>query len=135
MREVKAQYQELGLSGFMDKMSLMVQDLENLSIDLNRFFDKDSEDDLWKKFYNGDHAAFAHNMVKKLGRKEILKIREQYEKNADFHELADRYLGEFETLLNAAEKSDKPETMLAVISGSEVGKIYYVMARALDKLG
>ncbi|MBR2299747.1 MAG: hypothetical protein IJ870_04145 [Alphaproteobacteria bacterium] len=135
LREVKAQYQELGLSGFMDKMSLMVQDLENLSIDLNRFFDKDSEDDLWKKFYNGDHAAFAHNMVKKLGRKEILKIREQYEKNADFHELADRYLGEFETLLNAAEKSDKPETMLAVISGSEVGKIYYVMARALDKLG
>ncbi|HCU59237.1 MAG TPA: hypothetical protein DIC64_04565 [Alphaproteobacteria bacterium] len=135
LREVKTQYQELGLSGFMDKMSQMVQDLENLSIDLNRFFDKDSEDDLWKKFYNGDHAAFAHNMVKKLGRKEILKIRDQYEKNADFHELADRYLNEFETLLNAAEKSDKPETMLAIISGSEIGKIYYVMARALDKLG
>lgn len=134
LKEVKSQYQELGLSGFMDKMSQMVEDLENLSIDLTRFFDKDAEDDLWKKFYNGDHGAFAHYMVKKLGRKEILKIREQYEKNPDFHALADRYLSEFETLLNAAEKSDRPETMLAVISGSEIGKIYYIFARALDKL-
>jgi len=135
LREVKSQYQELGLSGFMDKMSQMISDLENLSIDLNKFFDKDAEDDLWKKFYNGDHGAFAHHIMKKLGRKEILKIRDLYEKNADFHELTDRYLSEFETLLSAAEKSDKPETMLAIISGSEIGKIYYVMARALDKLG
>jgi len=135
LREVKSQYQALGLSGFMDKMSQMVEDLENLSIDLNKFFDKDAENDLWKKFYNGDHGAFAHHMVKKLGRKEILRIRDQYEKNTDFHELTDRYLSEFETLLSAAEKSDKPETMLALISGSEIGKIYYVMARALNKLG
>ena len=134
LEEVKSQYQELGLSGFMDKMSVMVENLENLSIDLNAFFDKDSEDDLWKKFYNGDHGAFAHNMTKKLGRKEILKIRELYEKDSDFKKLADSYLSEFSTLLNAAQKSDKPQTMLAVISGSEIGKIYYVIARALDKI-
>ena len=134
LAEVKAQYQELGLSGFMDKMSVMVENLENLSIDLNAFFDKDEEDDLWKKFYNGDHGAFAHNMSKKLGRKEILKIRELYEKDSDFKKLADSYLSEFSSLLNAAQKSDKPQTMLAVISGSEIGKIYYVIARALDRI-
>lgn len=134
LAEVKAQYQELGLSGFMDKMAVMVENLENLSIDLNAFFDKDEEDDLWKKFYNGDHGAFAHNMTKKLGRKEILKIRELYENDSDFKKLADSYLNEFSTLLNAAQKSDKPQTMLAVISGSEIGKIYYVIARALDKI-
>ena len=135
LQNFKSQYQEMGLSGFMDKMGEMVESLETLSIDLNKFFDKDSEDDLWKKFYNGDHGAFAHNMLKKLGRKEVLKIRDQYEKNSDFHALADKYLNEFETLLNAAEKSDKPETMLAIISGSEIGKIYYIFARALDKIG
>ena len=134
LKEVKSQYQELGLSGFMDKMRQTVEELENMSIDLTRFFDKDAEDDLWKKFYNGDHGAFAHYMAKKLTRKEILKIREQYEKNADFHALADRYLGDVEMLLNAAKKLDRPETMLAVITGSEIGKIYYIFARALDKL-
>ena len=135
LKEVKEQYYEIGIEGFMDKMSQMVEDLENLSINLNGFFDKDAEDDLWKKFYNGDHGAFAHHMVKKLGRKEVIKIRELYEKDADVHNLADKYLSEFEILLNAAEKSDKPQVMLAIISSSEIGKIYYVIARALDKLG
>ncbi len=135
LQNFKSQYQEMGLSGFMDKMGEMVESLETLSIDLNKFFDKDSEDDLWKKFYNGDHGAFAHNIGKKLTRKEVLKIKDLYEKNSDFHTLADKYLGEFQTLWNAAEKSDKPEMMLAIISGSQIGKIYYVIARALDKIG
>ena len=73
-------------------------------------------------------------MVKKLGRKEVVKIRDLYEKNADFRKLSDAYLTEFNALINAAEKSEKPETLLALLSGSEIGKIYYIMARALDKL-
>lgn len=133
--EVKSQYQELQLTGFMDKVSLMLEKLENLSIDIHHFFDEGTEDELWKKFYNGDHGAFARQIVKNLNRKKVLKIRDEYEKNADFHEIANRYLREFETLLNAAEKSEKPETILALVSGSDVGKIYYVMARALDKIG
>ncbi len=134
LKDVQSQYQELGLSGFMDKMSQMVENLETLSIDLNKFFDKDAEDDLWKKFYNGDHGAFAHHVVKKLGKKGILKIRELYEKDADFHAIADKYSNDFQTLWNAAEKSDKPETMLAIIFSSEIGKIYSIIARALDKI-
>ena len=74
-------------------------------------------------------------MVKKLGRKEVIKIREYYENNTDFREITDRYLREFEALLKAAEQSQNPQIALAMISSSEVGKIYYIMARALDKLG
>lgn len=135
LKEIKARYASLGLSGFMGQMAHMVEDLENLSVNLNHYFDKDAEDDLWKRFYAGDHGAFAHHMTKKLGRKEIARIRDLYEKDGDFRELSDKYIGEFEVLLNAAEKSDRPETMLSVISGSELGKIYYILARSLDKLG
>ncbi len=135
LEQIKSKYQELGLTNFMDQIAIIIENLENLSIDINRFFDKDSEDDLWKKFYNGDHGAFAHNMVKKLGRKEVIKIREYYENNTDFREITDRYLREFEALLKAAEQSQNPQIALAMISSSEVGKIYYIMARALDKLG
>ena len=135
LKEIKARYAVLGLSGFMGQMAHMIEDLENLSVNLNRYFDKDAEDDLWKRFYGGDHGAFAHHIIKKLGRKEIARIRDLYEKDNDFRELSDKYLGEFEVLLNAAEKSDRPDTMLSIISGSEIGKIYYVLARALDRLG
>ncbi len=135
LKEIKARYATLGLSGFMTQMAHMIEDLENLSVNLNRYFDKDAEDDLWKKFYSGDRGAFAHHIIKKLGRKEIARIRDLYEKDSDFRAISDKYLGEFEVLLEAAEKSDRPDTMLSVISGSELGKIYYVLARALDKLG
>ena len=134
LEEVKTQYQELNITSFMNKMAVMVENLENLSIDLNAFFDKEEEDDLWKKFYNGDHGAFARNMAKKLTRKEILKIRELYEKDPDFKKLADSYLSDFSVLSNAAQKSDRPLPILAVITGSEIGKIYYVIAKALDKI-
>ena len=134
LTEVKEQYQELDLTHLINKISVMVENFENLSIDLNSFFDKDTEDDLWKKFYNGDHGAFAHHVAKKLTRKEILKIRELYETDSDFKKLANTYLSEFRTLLNATQKSDKPQTLLAVISGSEIGKIYYILTRALDKI-
>ena len=134
LSEMQSRYHEMSVGHFMDKLNEMVASLENLSIDLNRFFVKYAEDVLWKKFYDGDHGAFAHHMVKKLGRKEILKIKDFYQKNADFRKLADTYLSEFEVLLHAAQNSEKPETLLAIISGAEVGKIYYIMARALDKL-
>ena len=134
LTEVKAQYAELSMTGFMDKISLMVENLENLSIDLNAFFDKDTEDDLWKKFYNGDHGAFAHNIIKKLGRKEILKIKELYEKDADFKKLTNAYLNEYSVIFNAAQKCEKSQAMLSLLSVTDIGKIYYILAKALDKI-
>ncbi len=131
---IEARYQELSLNDFVKKMNEMVANLENLSVNLNAFFDKDSEDDLWKKFYDGDHGAFAHHIVKKLGRKDVIKIQNLYEKDVDFRKLSDAYMREFEILLGAAEKTEKPETMIAILSSSEIGKIYYIIARALNKL-
>ena len=96
-------------------------------------FNKD-EDELWKKFYNGDHGVFARYIVKNLNRKQIVKIREEYEKNQDFRQMADKYIRDFEALMEAARNSERPEVLLAMLSNTDIGKIYYVMARALDRL-
>lgn len=130
---VKKQYEELSLSNFMDESAALIEKLENIAVDLNRFFNGD-DDELWKKFYSGDHAVFARNIVKNLNRKQIVKVREEYENNLDFRQLCDRYLSEYEILLNAAQKSEKPQILLAMLSGADIGKIYYVTARALDRL-
>lgn len=134
LAEFKDRYQNFGLSRFMDLSQSVLEKLENLSIDINRFFDDKSEDDLWKKFYNGDHAAFARHIAKYLDRKNIIKIRDSYEKNQDFHQLADSYLREFETLVKAAENSEASEKILAMLSGSDIGKVYYIISKALDKI-
>ena len=118
----------------MNESKALVSKLENLSVDINRFFNTDEEDDLWKKFYNGDRSVFVRNIVKNLNRKQIIKIRDEYEKNTDFRVLADNYINDFETLLTAAGNAEKADAILAMISGSDIGKVYYVIARAIDRL-
>ena len=134
LKELKQQYDSFSVTNFMNESKALVTKLENLSVDINRFVDAKEEDDLWKKFYNGDHAVFVRNIVKNLNRKQIIKIRDEYEKNADFRVLADNYITNFETLLTAAGNAEKADAILAMISGSDIGKIYYVIARATDRL-
>ena len=130
---LKRKYEELSVDNFMDQSAGVIRELENLSVDINRMFNTD-EDDLWKKFYNGDHGVFARYVVKNLNRKQIVKIREEYEKNQDFRQMADKYMQDFEVLMDAAHNSEKPEVLLAILSNTDIGKIYYVIARSLDKL-
>lgn len=134
LRDIRRQYEELDVANFIDKSSSIIQNLNNISVDLNQFFNADNDEGLWKKFYSGDYSAFARNIVKNMSRKQIIKIREEYEKNSDFRLMTDRYLSEFETLLDGARRSEKPQILLALLSGCEIGKIYYIMARALDRL-
>lgn len=135
LEEYRARCDSLSAGNFMDQSAAMIENLENIAVDISRIFSQTEEDELWKKFYNGDHAAFARAIVKNLNRKQILKIREEYEKNLDFRKLSDQFISNFEMLLASAEKTDKPAVVLAMLSGSDLGKIYYVMARALDKIG
>ncbi len=118
---------------FIAQSGQMVENLENLAVDFNRFFNEDN-DDLWKKFYGGDHGIFARYVTKNLKRAQVIKIRQSYEKDTDFRLIADRYMSEFEQLLQAAEKTEKSPSLLAVLSSSDIGKIYYVVARALGRL-
>ena len=131
---LKRRYEELSIDNFIDESAALIQSLENISVDINRLFNKDDDDDLWKKFYGGDHAVFARHVVKNLNRKQIVKIREEYEKDEKFRQLTDRYIREFESLLEAARGSERPEMLLSIFSNADVGKIYYVLARALDRL-
>ncbi|MBQ7303753.1 MAG: hypothetical protein IJW75_02385 [Alphaproteobacteria bacterium] len=134
LAELKQRYDAFSMANFMNESSQLVTKLENLSVDINGFFNASEEDELWKKFYNGDHAVFARNIVKKLNRKQIVKIRDEYEKNADFRILADKYIADFETLVTSAQNAERSEVVLAMISGADIGKIYYVIARAIDRL-
>ncbi len=131
---LKRKYKELSVDNFIEESSGLIQSLENISVDINRLFNKNDDDDLWKKFYGGDHAVFARHVVKNLNRKQIVKIREEYEKNENFRQLTDRYIREFEELLEAARGCERPEILLSIFSNADVGKIYYVLARALDRL-
>ena len=123
------------IDAFMKNSADIVTELETLAIDVNSVFDKSGkEDDLWKKYYEGDRGAFARYLAKNMTKKEIIAIRDDYEKKTDFRIIVDKYLDDFDTLIAAAKENDHAGTLLAMISGSDVGKIYYILSRALGKV-
>ena len=69
-----------------------------------------------------------------MTKQQIVAVRKEYEENLDFRNLVNRYLAEFETLVDKARSNERAGILLSVISGADIGKLYYILARALDKI-
>lgn len=135
MLDYSQKYKEANIDKFMKTSAEIIQEMETLAIDVNSIFNKSGkEDELWKKYYDGDHAVFTRFLANNMSKKEILTLREDYEKKADFRLIVDKYLDDFNSLIAVARENERASTLLALISGSNIGKIYYILARALGKV-
>ncbi|MBR1840863.1 MAG: hypothetical protein IJ778_01900 [Alphaproteobacteria bacterium] len=135
MLDYSQKFKEVNMDKFMKTSAEIIQELETLAIDINSIFNKSGkEDELWKKYYDGDHAVFTRFLAKNMSKKEILALREDYEKKTDFRLIVDKYLEDFNSLIAVARENERSSTLLALISGSDIGKVYYILARALGKV-
>ena len=119
---------------FMRNSADMINELETMSIDINAIFNKDKDEDLWKKYYEGDRAVFARYLAKNMTKKQVAAIQQHYENKSDFRILANKYMEDFADLITIAHENERAGTLLAMISGSDIGKVYYILARALGKV-
>ena len=127
-------YQEIQIEGFLKQASSIIEKLESVSVDINRIFNPKDEEDLWKKFYNGDTAAFVRYLAKNMTKSQIVAIRKEYEKNEEFRTQVNAYLSEFEVLISSAKSHEHSGLLLSVISGADIGKLYYILAKTFDRL-
>ena len=134
LRKLESKYQEVQTDTFLKDAAVLFERMETVAIDINRIFNPTTEEEIWKKYYSGDTAAFVRYLAKVMTKNQINAIRKEYEKNADFRSLVNRYVADFEMLITKAKGNERAGVLLSVISGSDVGKVYYVIAKALDKL-
>ncbi len=127
-------YQGIQIDAFLKNASAIIERMETMSVDINRVFNAKDEDDLWKRFYNGDTSVFVRYLARNMTKQQITAIRNEYEKNADFRTLVNGYLSEFETLIERAKVNERSGILLSVISGADIGKLYYILAKTLDKV-
>ena len=133
--EFNKKFKSASMDTFMRNSSDIISELETLSIDINAVFNKTDKDDaLWKKYYEGDHGAFVRYLSKNMTKKQVVAVKDDYENNQNFRVLVDKYLSDFEALVAAARENERAGTLLALISGSDIGKVYYILARALGKI-
>ena len=134
LTEMEKRYKNMKVENFLKDASYIIEKLETVSVDINRVFNPNVEEELWKKYYNGDTAAFVRYLAKSMTKQQIVAVRKEYEENLDFRNLVNRYLAEFETLVDKARSNERAGILLSVISGADIGKLYYILARALDKI-
>lgn len=133
--EFNQKFKVASIDSFMKNSADIISELETISIDINSIFNKTGDDEvLWKKYYEGDHSVFVRYLSKNMTKKEVVAVREDYEKKPDFRVVVDKYLDDFNSLIEAARSNNRASTLLALISGSDIGKVYYILSRALGKV-
>lgn len=132
--DLEKRYEGIKVDTFLKDASYIIEKLETAAVDINRIFNPDAEEELWKKYYNGDTAAFVRHLSKTMTKNQVMAIRSEFEKNLEFRNLVTKYLSEFETLVTKARSNERSGILLSVISGADIGKLYYILARSLDKL-
>ncbi|MDO5386449.1 MAG: hypothetical protein Q4F75_04165 [Pseudomonadota bacterium] len=134
IKDLNKVYEGIRVDVFLRNASYILEKLEAAAVDISRIFSPDVEEDLWKKYYNGDTAVFVRHLAKSLSRSQIIAVKNEFEKNLEFRDIVTRYLSDFESLVNKARDSENSGMLLSVISGADVGKLYYVLAKSLDRI-
>jgi len=133
-KELEQQRSNVSVEKFLQTAAFIVEKLQSLSVDISRIFQSGVDDKTWREFHAGDQSVFLRKILKNLDRNQIAAIRTRYEEDSQFREFVNRYLAEFETLLNQARLADRADVLTGAFTSAEVGKLYLVLARSLGRL-
>lgn len=111
--------------------TIILNRLQAFSVDMAHIFTPKSEDALWNKYYNGDKAVFMRHITKMITESQNKKITEFYRQNEDFRVTVGRYMSEFEEMTKKAQEGEESKLLMSVLIGSDVGRLYMVLADVL----
>jgi hypothetical protein len=110
-----------------------IESLDSLSVDIARMIDHDAAAELWDRYKRGERNVFTKRLYTLQGQKTFEEIGKRYRGDRDFRQTVDRYITEFERLLEEVSQDDRGSMMARTYLTSETGKVYTMLAHAAGR--
>ena len=110
-----------------------MESLDSLSVDIARMIDHDAAAEVWDRYKRGERNVFTRRLYTMQGQKTFEEIRKRYRSDRDFKQTVDRYIGEFERLLEEASQDERGQAMARSYLTSDTGKVYTMLAHAAGR--
>jgi hypothetical protein len=90
---------------------------------------------MWDRFRKGDRNAFNPRLYTAQGLQTYDEVRRLYGSDRQFRDTVNRYMEEFERLLNTTSRDDRDGAKAKGYLGSDTGMVYTLLAHAAGRLG
>jgi hypothetical protein len=109
--------------------------LESLSLDIGRLMDRNLAAEMWDRYQRGESKAFTKRLYTPAGQKAFDEVARKYRADRNFKQTVDRYITEFERLLDDVARDERGPSVLRSHLTSETGLVYTMLAHAAGRLG
>jgi len=88
---------------------------------------------LWDRYSQGERNIFTRRLYTAQGQQTFDEIRRRYRSDWDFRQTVERYLSEFEQLLEDLSDDDPDQLVVRTYLTSDTGKVYTMLAHAAGR--
>ena len=97
--------------------------------------DRNLAAEMWDRYQRGESKAFTKRLYTPAGQKAFDEVARKYRADRNFKQTVDRYITEFERLLDEVAREDRGPAALRGHLTSETGLVYTLLAHAAGRLG
>jgi len=108
--------------------------LESLSLDIGRLMDRSLAAEMWDRYQRGETKAFSKRLYTPAGQKAFDEVGRKYRADRNFKQTVDRYINEFERVLDDVARDERGPSVLRGHLTSEAGLVYTMLAHAAGRL-
>ncbi len=95
--------------------------LESLSLDIGRLMDRNLAAEMWDRYQRGESKAFTKRLYTPAGQKAFDEVARKYRADRAFKQTVDRYITEFERLLDDVARDERGPRRCAATSPRRPG--------------
>jgi hypothetical protein len=102
--------------------------------EIARAMDRRTAEEVWDRFRAGEQGVLGRHLYNPDGQATFDEINRRYDRDQDFRATVDRYVADFERLLNDAQQSDPEGRVARHHMTSETGRVYLLLGHASGRL-